>query len=178
RATSSPGSGKSRHPRRVRWLPVVLAGCVVSVVTMASAEKWSLDRYVAGDRESGYLQLSEETRALQDDDFLNPGMFAVESGEALWNKVEGTKGFSCASCHEDAGETMRGVAARYPQYDGERDGIVNLELRINEMRTEYMEAEPYMYESPEMLALTTYVAHQSRGMPLAVDIEGPAKAFF
>src|SRR5690606_10625081 len=47
-----------------------------------------------------------------------------------------------------------------------------------EMRTEYMEAEPYIYESPEMLALTTYVAHQSRGMPLAVDVDGPAKPHF
>src|SRR5690606_16942048 len=108
----------------------------------------------------------------------NPGMFAVETGQQLWNKVEGDKGFSCASCHEDAAETMRGVATRYPQYDETRNGLINLELRINEMRTAYMEAEPYAYESSEMLALTTYVAHQSRGMPIAVETEGPAQSFF
>ncbi len=38
---------------------------------------------------SGADFLTPDTRTLQDDDFLNPGLFAVEEGRALWNRVEG-----------------------------------------------------------------------------------------
>ena len=34
---------------------------------------------------SGYAFLGEETRAMQDDEFENPGMFVVEQGAALFN---------------------------------------------------------------------------------------------
>ena len=129
-------------------------------------------------RRSGYLYLTEETRALQDDEFLNPGMFAIEEGEALWNEVNGAEGLSCASCHADAAQSMRGVATRYPVYDEARGGLVNLEQRINGMRTEQMGAEAYLYELDELLALTAYVAFQSQGMPMAVEIDGPAAPFF
>jgi sulfur-oxidizing protein SoxA len=39
-----------------------------------------------------------------------------------------------------------------------------------------MGAEPLPYESEELLALTAYVARQSRGLPLSVGIEGAARA--
>ena len=135
-------------------------------------------RYEVDGRRSGYLYMGAETQALQDDDFLNPGFFAVERGAELWNSVEGTEGKSCASCHDDAATTMRGVAVRYPVYDGDSDGLVNLELRINEMRRDYMGATEYEYESKELVALTAYVATQSRGMPMAVSVDGPAAPFF
>ena len=89
---------------------------------------------------SGYHYMGELVRALQDDGFLNPGLFAVEHGAELWSTVEGTAGSSCATCHGDAAQSMRGVAARYPAYDPKQGRLVNLELRINEMRTEYMGA--------------------------------------
>ena len=119
--------------------------------------------------------MGEQTRALQDDDFLNPGMFAVDYGRDLWNRAEGTEGFSCASCHGNAEETMRGIAAHYPRYDEIREGIVNLELMIDRERGERMGADEYAYESAELLALAAYVANQSRGMPLEIDVTGPAE---
>jgi sulfur-oxidizing protein SoxA len=137
-----------------------------------------LGRYDVDGRRSGYLYLGDQTRALQDDDFLNPGMFAVDYGRDLWNSVEGTEGFSCASCHGDAEQTLQGVATRFPRYDARRDRIINLELMINRERAERMGAAPYDYESEELLALTAYIANQSRGMPLEVDITGPAEPFF
>ena len=137
-----------------------------------------LDIYGVDGRESGYLFLGEDTRALQDDEFLNPGMFAVETGRELWSRVEGEEGKSCASCHGDAAESMRGVAARYPQYDEDLGALINLELRINHERTDRMKAEPYQYESEPMLALTAFVSYQSRGMPMEVDIDGPAREYF
>lgn len=73
---------------------------------------------------------------------------------------------------------MKGVGARYPAFYEPWGKPINLELRINECRTNNMQAEPFKYESREMLALTTFVRHQSRGMPVNVDIGGPNKEFF
>ena len=145
---------------------------------MALAQGWELSRYSVEDRRSGYTFLGEQTRALQDDDFINPGFFAVDAGAELWSRAEGEAGFACASCHGDAAQAMAGVAARYPQYDAGQGGIINLELRINEERVNRMRAPPLAYESEELLALTALIAMQSRGMPLDVDITGPAAAFF
>jgi len=106
------------------------------------------------EKRSGYEYMSKETRALQDDDFANPGMFAVLDGEALW------KSDGCGACHK-AG-SMKGVAARYPAV---KDGkLVSLEQRINSHR----KAGPWSYESKELLAITAYVANQSRGLPVSV----------
>ena len=67
---------------------------------------------------SGWLFRTTETRALEADSFNNPGMLGVEAGEAIWNKVEGSAGKSCASCHGDAAESMKGVGASYPLLTG------------------------------------------------------------
>ena len=42
----------------------------------------------------------------------NPGMLWVEQGEEIWETVEGEAGKACASCHNDAGDTMKGIAVR------------------------------------------------------------------
>jgi sulfur-oxidizing protein SoxA len=151
---------------------------VLAAFASGSGQERAPGAYEVDGRKSGYLFLGDDTRALQDDDFLNPGMFAVEQGRLIWDLVDGTAGLSCASCHRDPETTMKGVAARYPQYDPNLGRLVNLELRINHERTERMKAEPYRYESEELLALTAFVSFQSRGIPMAVDIEGPAKAYF
>jgi sulfur-oxidizing protein SoxA len=129
-------------------------------------------------RRSGYLYLGNQVQALQDDDFLNPGMFAVEDGRALWSTPDPATNLSCASCHGAAEESMRGVATRYPRFDATRGRIINMELAINRERVERMGAAPLPYESPELLALTAYVTHQSRGMAKDVDVTGPAAPFF
>jgi sulfur-oxidizing protein SoxA len=161
-------------------LAAPLLGVVAMIAAFASGatQERPANQYEVDGRKSGYLYLGEDTRALQDDDFLNPGMFAVEKGRQLWNKIEGAEGKSCASCHQDAEMTMAGVAARYPQYDDDLGRLLNLELRINQMRTEFMKAPPYPYESDDLLALTTFVAYQSRGLPLEVAIDGPARPYF
>ncbi len=121
---------------------------------------------------SGYDFLLPETRALQDDDFANPGMLWVELGERLWTQQAGNGG-SCQSCH-GAAESMKGAGTRYPQWSARHDRVVSLEQQINDCRTERQQAEPLDYGSDELVALTTLVAHQSRGLPLNVAIDGPA----
>ncbi len=120
-----------------------------------------------GDRHSGYADMSRESRAMQDDDTANPGMLAVLDGEALWNRKVGTANRSCADCHGDATSSMRGVAARYPAFAARSGKPVDLEERINLERTEHQGAPALRYESDELLALSAYVARQSRGQPIA-----------
>ena len=127
---------------------------------------------------SGSSFLGADLRSLQSDDFANPGTLWLERGEKLWSAPAGTKNQSCAGCHQDAKTSMRGVAARYPKVDAESGRLLDLEGRINLCRTRRIGAGPLRYESEELLALTAYVARQSRGMPLNVSIEGAARSHF
>lgn len=127
---------------------------------------------------SGYHFASKETQAMQDDDFANPAMTWYDIGADLWNKVDGEAGKSCASCHNDVTQSMKGVGARYPAYNEAVKKVVNIENRINMCRTEMMKAKPWKYDSNELLGMTILVKAQSRGMPVQVKIDGPAKPFF
>lgn len=118
------------------------------------------------ERRSGYAEMGPQTRAMQDDDTANPGMLWVLDGEALWTREAGDTNASCATCHGDARASMKGVAARYPAFDAARGRAVDLEGRINICRAERQKAPMLVFESKELLALTAYVANQSRGMPI------------
>ena len=106
---------------------------------------------------------------MQDDDTANPGMLWVLQGETLWAAPVGAAGRSCADCHGDARASMKGVAARYPAFDPALARPLDLEQRINRCRTEHQGAEPLAWESDDLLALTAFVARQSRGLPIAVS---------
>src|SRR5262245_28956143 len=93
---------------------------------------------------SGTTFLTPELKALQADDFANPGMLWVTEGGRQWNHVEGREGKSCASCHGDAAGSMKGVAARYPAVDAATGDLLNLELRINSCRVRKMSAAPFV----------------------------------
>ncbi len=129
-------------------------------------------------RRSGYDFLSPENQQLQNDAFANPGMLWAEKGRALWNAIDGPAKKSCASCHHEAEQSMRGVRARYPQFDPRRKKLISLEQRINYCRATRMRARPYPHESEALLALTTFVGLQSRGLPINVQVDGRARPFF
>lgn len=118
-----------------------------------------------GERRSDTLALSPETRAMQADDGANPGMLAVLDGEELWQRAPGTGAPACAGCHDAA--RMRGVAARYPAWSAERQAPIDLQGQVNLCRQTRQRATPFPYESRELLALTAFVGHQSRGIPVA-----------
>jgi sulfur-oxidizing protein SoxA len=134
--------------------------------------------YQVDERRSGYSYLGEENRALQNDAFANPGLLWVERGETLWSTPAGRAGKSCADCHGDAGESMKGVRARYPAYELELGRPINLEQRINRCRTERMQAAPWSWESEALLAMTAFVGFQSRGLPVEVEVDGPMAPHF
>src|SRR5690242_4231452 len=131
----------------------------------------------AEDRRSGYDFAGPEIRAMQDDDTANPGTLWVLQGEALWAERVGAAGQSCADCHGEARESMKGVAARYPDFDPALAWPIDLEQRINRCRTQHQKAEPLAWESDELLALTALVARQSRGLPIAVSQDPELRPF-
>jgi sulfur-oxidizing protein SoxA len=137
-----------------------------------------VDKYTVGDRHSGYVYMTKETRAMQDDDIANPAFLWLDHGEELWTKVEGKANKSCASCHKDAAKSMKGVAASYPKFDKALGKPINVEQRINKCRVDNMKAKPFKYESRAMLGMTAYVNNQSRGMPMNVKVSGNMKPFF
>ena len=163
----------------MRRLPIIFA---MAAFGAAAAVAWAQQppvptRHIP-DPQSGINFTTPETRAIQEDDFANPAFLWSEEGERHWSIVEGSAGQSCASCHADATQTMRGVRARYPAYDAGRQSVVTLEQRVNMCREQNMGAAPLRIDSRELNAMTTYIGTQSRGMPVNVDISGPARPFF
>jgi sulfur-oxidizing protein SoxA len=121
---------------------------------------------------SGWHFRSDETQALQLDDFDNPGMIFVDQGIDQWNEVAGSEEKACASCHEGP-ESMAGVRAVYPKWNEGAGEVRTLAMQINACRTENMGAEPYKYDSGPMANMEALIAVQSRGMPVNVAIDGP-----
>jgi sulfur-oxidizing protein SoxA len=111
--------------------------------------------------------MAPDTKAMQDDDTSNPGMLSVLDGEALWQTKAGSAGRACADCHGDAKTSMKGMAARYPAFEPTLNRPVDLEQRINLCRSKHQQAQPFAFEDKDLLALTAFVAMQSRGEAVA-----------
>lgn len=153
---------------------LVIDGELEIITRTAAPEGHPLDELI-----SGWHYRTEETRALEADSFQNPGMLYVERGEEIWNTVEGDAGKSCASCHGDDGEFLKGLGANYPKWDAANNRPINIELQINACREANMKAEPYKFDAGDQKALTTYIKHQSIGMPVAVDLtQGDMKSWW
>lgn len=73
---------------------------------------------------------------------------------------------------------MRGVAARYPAHDATSGRPLNIEQRINACRARHQAAAPWTYESEALLSISTYVAHQSRGTPVAGEVPAALREHF
>ncbi|KCZ94118.1 sulfur oxidation c-type cytochrome SoxA [Hyphomonas johnsonii] len=124
--------------------------------------------------QSGYDFLTPETQALQDDTFSNPGYLWVDRGAELFNTSDADAP-SCASCHTTG---LAGVAASYPAIDSDSGQLLNLEGRINTCRERHQHLPALDYESDALRALSAYIANQSHGLPLSVDISGAAATHY
>ncbi len=124
---------------------------------------------------SGWVFRSDETQALQMDDFENPGMIFVDDARQAWNTVEGENGESCASCHGEP-EELAGVAAVYPKWNDGAEEVRTLTMQVNGCRTEQMGAEEWAYDKTDMLNMTALLTSVSRGTTVDVAIDGPAQS--
>jgi len=140
-----------------------LAGAIAAALLTAGAAFAEIPQ---AERRSGYDFMKPDTKAMQDDETANPGMLWVLDGEALWKRKLGAANKACADCHDDARTSMKGVAARYPAFDKAAGRPIDLEQRINSCRSNHQQATPLPFEGRELLALTAFVARQSRGNPI------------
>ena len=152
-----------------------LAGAIIAVLLMADAV--GATEIPPAERRSGYSFVAPDTKAMQDDDSANPGMLWVLDGEALWKRKVGAAGKACADCHGDASTGMKGVAAHYPAFDKALGRPVDLEARINLCRTNHQQASSLAHESRDLLALTAFVARQSKGIPIDTSSDPQLEPF-
>jgi len=125
---------------------------------------------------SGWTFRLDETQALQMDDFDNPSFVFIDQAIDQFEKVEGTAGKACSSCHESA-DVFSGLRASMPRVNsaGELETIPEL---INGCRTERMGAEKWKWSGGQMSAMLGLIGLQSRGMPVDVVIDGKAASFW
>ncbi|KIN63354.1 Diheme cytochrome c SoxA [Sulfitobacter noctilucicola] len=124
---------------------------------------------------SGWLFRGTETRAMQADDFDNPGMIFVEQAQEVWETADGSEGKSCSSCHNDM-DSMAGVKATYPKWNEAAGEVRTLQMQVNDCRTNRMGAEAWKYDSGTAINMEAALSSVSRGMPVNVAIDGPAQS--
>ncbi len=170
-----------------------LAAAIIGLAGMASAEEPEIKKLVIDGVEmtvaapappylenldmiySGWLFRSPETQALELDDFDNPGMVFVEQAQDMFSTPEGTAGKACADCHQL--EDFKGLRTVLPRV--EDDGkLWTMEDYINKCRTDRMGAKAWKYGGTELTSMVALIGLQSRGMPVNVKIDGPAKPYW
>ena len=122
-------------------------------------------------RRSGFEFMGAATQAMQRDDSANPAMLGVQDGEMLWNTAPAPQAKACVACHAAAQSSMKGVAARYPAWDGPLARPVNLGTRINLCRQRHQQLPPLTADHQQLLNLEAYVGLQSRGLPVTPDLD-------
>jgi L-cysteine S-thiosulfotransferase len=165
-----------RRPRpfdrlRVRLVAAGFAAAFVLWFILSPGAR--ADDIPANERRSGFDTMGADVQAMQRDDFANPAMLTVREGERLWASPPGEGKPACAACHGDAPASMKGVAARYPALDAASGRPIDLSRRIQQCQSERQGVAASHPESRPLLALSTYVALQSRGEPIAPPT-GPA----
>ena len=128
---------------------------------------------LAEEAKSGYEYIKPATRTMQDDEFENPGMFAVEQGMELFNKKQDGAIKACSECHgEDAQQMNPKSIARYPVYDQSKGGIVTLQKSISNCRNN-IGSKPLPTNHPDLIALETFVRNRAHGEAVNVQVDGP-----
>jgi thiosulfate dehydrogenase len=103
----------------------------------------------------------------------------IAKGKELFNDPKlGKSEMSCNSCHPAGGTTggqmmgmaipkVKGAAATFPKYKPMAKGVITLQ-QMNNMCIQMMKGQPLELDSPESIALATYVTSLSNGTPINV----------
>lgn len=122
---------------------------------------------------SGYAFLDASTQAMQDDDFENPGMVAVDRGSELFHEHREAEVYSCSSCHgEDGAELDKKQIARYPVFNENLGGLVTLQERINYCWEIHLDRFPLTPDHGDLIALETFVRNRAKGEKVDVQTDG------
>lgn len=145
----------------------ILLFCVFLLAIPATAA-------LADEAKSGYEYIKPATRAMQDDDFGNPGLLAVERGQSLFNNKQNGASKSCAECHGKDGTRMNTKnIARYPVYSEDSAEIVTLQKQISRCRDDNTASKALPTDHPDLVALETFVRNRAIGEAVNVQTDGP-----
>ena len=89
---------------------------------------------------------------------------ALSEGEELWG-TPFADGQGYADCFPDGPAIM----GRYPHWNKERGLVMTLPLALNECREAHGE-KPLKYKKGPIASLLSYIAYESRGQPVAIEI--------
>lgn len=89
---------------------------------------------------------------------------AISAGEEMWNTA-----FANGKGYSDCFPEGPGIAGNYPHWDKERGMVMTLPLALNECREANGE-EPLKYKKGPIADLLAYIAFESRGQVVDVDI--------
>jgi len=118
-------------------------------------------------RQSSYIIMSPQTKAMQDDPTLNPATFWIIDGESLWSQKPSSQSPACSECHSQVNTSMKGVSATFPK--SVRGQLLNLDGQINHCRTTKQQQTVWPLESKALLSMSVLIANQSKGMPIVAN---------
>ena len=128
----------------------------------------------AGEAKSGYEYIKPASRAMQDDDFDNPGLLTVDQGQRLFNNKQDSADRACAECHDTDGAGLdTNNIARYPVYNEGAREIVTLQKQISRCRDNTTSGNTLPANHPDLVALETFVRNRAIGESVNVQTDGP-----
>ncbi len=162
-------------------ITLLLLSGVLSVIALRESSAEGIQEYTPNispeEYDKRYKEFyGEATKQMEEEG--NPADLVLDDGKALFKKVDGGKGKSCADCHGQNGERLKGAATTYPRYDAGLKGILTLPMQINRCREKNMDAKPWKYGTYDIVAVELFVKSLSNGMPIRISIDGPAKPFY
>ncbi len=105
------------------------------------------------------------------DPTTNPAMWAVDKGEELYKRREAS-GFSCATCHGDAGPRFKSWAAAMPKWEPRFDKVIGIEEFVFR-HAKATTGATWLMQSDENVAMAVYLRNVANGQEMTVDVASP-----
>jgi len=151
-------------------VPTGVAGAVVAgVMTLAGGAALAQERDITAEQFEKFRAMMEEANTAE--------LFEAR-GEDLWKAKRGPKNASLEQCDLGLGPgVVKGAYVQAPRYFADAAKVMDIEGRIvhcmitlQGFRFEELARQPFSNSkrTPEVVSLVTYVAGQSRDMPIAV----------
>ncbi len=131
---------------------------------------------IAGATAAGMLALMGLTGTAMGADAGKVMQQTIHRGSLLFaSSALGSNGRSCMTCHRGGGmvqgrlpngkiiPSLKGVAAKFPQYNAKAGKVITLDMRINSCIQNALGGMPLSYNGKRMVAMVSYLTSLSEG---------------
>lgn len=156
----------------MKLLPVVSALSTALLATLWSNGAWA---------QSAISEEFQKFRDIMEED--NPAELFAIRGEEYWKTKRGPKNASLEQCDLGLGPgVVKGAYAQMPRYFADVDAVMDAERRVvhcmvtlQGLKFEDVTKQPYSNDkgTPDHVSVTTYVAWESKDLPMAVPTAHP-----